>query len=196
MPVRYSVRELGFDRRADRPGHIHRPEQIIGGYADGILHHHAHLNDVLVAAQKLRSQRIGPSHHAIGEVTADHQPLQLLDLQLRHPVDGPGQRNVNARHDPRGDDFPEPGHHRLLIGRNDVHTAQQPDARDHSEDSAATGGFRRRLRRRQRPGFPLLFQLDQAHRAARSPCIIIFNSSESELRIAVVSLPKIFLTTS
>ena len=67
----------------------HRPafhpvnlEQVISGNGDRILHDGAHINDVLIAREELRCQRLRAASNAIRRVAADHQALCLTHLQL------------------------------------------------------------------------------------------------------------------
>ena len=66
------------------------------------------LNKVLVAGEELRdaAAACGPITLS-ANVAADHQPLQLLDLQLGDAVDRPRQRDVDPRHHARLDHRPK-----------------------------------------------------------------------------------------
>ena len=118
-----SPREFRFHRRAHRARHLLVAEQVVGRNAHRILHHHPHVDDVLIAGEELREQRLGAAEHGIGQVAADHQALQLLHLELVHAVDRPGQGVVDAREHARLHHRAEARLHRLLIGRHHVHAA-------------------------------------------------------------------------
>src|SRR5579872_481360 len=187
-PGRNALGERGLDGRAHYLAHILCLKQVIHRYADEVLHDDAHVNNILIAGEELGEQRIGAAEHAIGDIAADNQALCLLDFQFCHAVDGPGEGEMNSGHDTPLHDRAETRHHGLLIGRDDIDAAQQPE---HAENPR--GALVARSRRGGFPELRLALHVQQVHWIPPSPFIMTRSSSESELRIAVVLSSKIFL---
>jgi hypothetical protein len=190
--MRDAAGEFRFHGSSDDLRGALRLEQVIGGDAHGVLHHHAHVNDVLIAGEKLGSQRRRASQNGVGDLAAHHQALQLAHLQLGDALNGPWKCIVQAGHHAGRDDFAQQGLDGLLIGRHEIDARERPHRRDGQRDAASrppAGGRRRRLhglRLRQR----------RIHFEPPSPFIKIFSNSESELRMAVVLSSSTFLYDS
>ena len=120
------AREFRFYGGADQCCDIVNLEQVVHGNADRVLHDGSHVNEVLIAGKELRSERFGAAEHAIGDIAANDGALRLTNLQLGGAIDGPWQRNVQARHDPRLDNAAEARDHRLLVRGHDVDACRQP----------------------------------------------------------------------
>jgi hypothetical protein len=121
-----ALRQSCFDGGADTTGHVFIAEEIVNRHSHRILRNNSHADNVLVSREELRLEGLRAAGYIVSKVSPDYEPLKLPDLKLVDTVDGPGKGHVDAGHNPRVCDRPEPRNYRLLIGPNDEDAAEDP----------------------------------------------------------------------
>ena len=80
--VATDAREFGFNDRADQSFDVAGLEQVVHRNTDRVLHDSSHVDEVLIASEELRSQRLAAAEHVIGDIAADYGALELTNFQF------------------------------------------------------------------------------------------------------------------